>query len=155
MTEKAAAEQVIREMIATACPDASAGAITRAAASVVNTGLEREPTLRDTVKFNAALRAQLHGKSPTSSRIMKRTAQTGSTTKVKRRSEVVSAARAKLSAELMRRYNAGESIRSLADATGRSYGFVYRLLSQEGVLRRRSGTLRRAADDRNESAEDS
>ncbi|WP_075003534.1 helix-turn-helix domain-containing protein [Streptomyces qinglanensis] len=86
---------------------------------------------------------------------MKRTAQTGSTTKVKRRSEVVSAARAKLSAELMRRYNAGESIRSLADATGRSYGFVYRLLSQEGVLRRRSGTLRRAADDRNESAEDS
>jgi hypothetical protein len=41
--------------------------------------------------------------------------------------------RSKLAADLKRRYEEGESIRSLAASTGRSYGFVYRMLSETGV----------------------
>ncbi|KOX10296.1 transcriptional regulator [Nocardiopsis sp. NRRL B-16309] len=53
--------------------------------------------------------------------------------------------RAELAAQLKRRYDAGESIRVLADATGRSYGFVHRLLSEAGAeLRGRGGATRRA-----------
>ena len=44
---------------------------------------------------------------------------------------------------LKKRYDAGESIRSLASATGRSYGFVHRILSENGVsLRGRGGATR-------------
>ncbi len=53
--------------------------------------------------------------------------------------------RTELSAELKRRYDEGESIRSLAAATGRSYGFVHRLLGEAGVeLRGRGGATRKA-----------
>lgn len=53
--------------------------------------------------------------------------------------------RAELAAELRRRYDEGESIRSLAAATGRSYGFVHRLLGETGVeLRGRGGATRKA-----------
>lgn len=53
--------------------------------------------------------------------------------------------RSELSVELKRRYDAGESIRQLAAATGRSYGFVHRLLSEAGVeLRGRGGATRKA-----------
>ncbi|WP_159941957.1 MULTISPECIES: helix-turn-helix domain-containing protein [unclassified Nocardiopsis] len=53
--------------------------------------------------------------------------------------------RSELAAQLKRRYDAGESIRMLAAATGRSYGFVHRLLSEAGVdLRGRGGATRRA-----------
>lgn len=49
--------------------------------------------------------------------------------------------RRKLAADLKSRYDAGESIRSLASATGRSYGFVHRILTENGVsLRGRGGT---------------
>ncbi|MFD6095562.1 helix-turn-helix domain-containing protein [Nocardiopsis flavescens] len=53
--------------------------------------------------------------------------------------------RSELSLELKRRYDGGESIRQLAAATGRSYGFVHRLLAEAGVeLRGRGGATRRA-----------
>lgn len=53
--------------------------------------------------------------------------------------------RSELAADLKRRYDEGESIRRLAAATGRSYGFVHRLLSEAGVeLRGRGGATRKA-----------
>lgn len=56
---------------------------------------------------------------------------------------VTGAERDKLAADLKRRYNAGESIRSLASSTGRSYGFVHRILTESGVtLRGRGGATR-------------
>ncbi|MBR8741472.1 helix-turn-helix domain-containing protein [Nocardiopsis sp. MG754419] len=58
---------------------------------------------------------------------------------------VSGASRADLAAELKSRYDGGESIRSLAAATGRSYGFVHRLLGEAGVeLRGRGGATRKA-----------
>lgn len=58
---------------------------------------------------------------------------------------VSGADRSELAAQLRRRYDEGESIRSLAAATGRSYGFVHRLLSETGVeLRGRGGATRKA-----------
>jgi hypothetical protein len=51
--------------------------------------------------------------------------------------------RSKLAIALGRRYDSGESIRSLAASTGRSYGFVYRILTETGVtLRGRGGATR-------------
>lgn len=51
--------------------------------------------------------------------------------------------RSKLAADLKSRYDAGESIRSLAVSTGRSYGFIHRILTETGVaLRARGGTRR-------------
>ena len=41
--------------------------------------------------------------------------------------------RDKLAADLKKKYAAGASIRELAESTGRSYGFVHRLLSESGV----------------------
>lgn len=56
---------------------------------------------------------------------------------------VTGAEREKLAAELKERYDSGESIRSLAAATGRSYGFVHRMLSESGAtLRGRGGATR-------------
>ncbi|MGI5171276.1 helix-turn-helix domain-containing protein [Spirillospora sp. CA-253888] len=62
-------------------------------------------------------------------------------TKKHRRAAVSS--RDRLAAELARRYNEGESVRALAAASGRSYGFIHRLLIEYGVDlrgRRRGGT---------------
>lgn len=51
--------------------------------------------------------------------------------------------RSKLATDLKTRYDAGESIRALATATGRSYGFVHRILTETGVtLRGRGGATR-------------
>ena len=58
---------------------------------------------------------------------------------------VAGESRAELAAELKRRYDSGESIRQLAAATGRSYGFVHRLLGEAGAeLRGRGGATRKA-----------
>ncbi|MGH3327657.1 MAG: helix-turn-helix domain-containing protein [Carbonactinosporaceae bacterium] len=58
-------------------------------------------------------------------------------------SRVTGAAREKLAAELKRKYDQGQSIRSLAESTGRSYGFVHRILSEAGAkLRGRGGATR-------------
>ena len=52
--------------------------------------------------------------------------------------------RNKLATDLKKRYDEGESIRSLASATGRSYGFIHRILTETGVaLRGRGGATRK------------
>jgi len=51
--------------------------------------------------------------------------------------------RTKLAADLRKRYESGASIRELAAETGRSYGFVHRILSESGAtLRGRGGATR-------------
>ena len=51
--------------------------------------------------------------------------------------------RNKLAADLKRKYSGGRSIRELAAETGRSYGFVHRILAESGVaLRGRGGATR-------------
>ena len=65
---------------------------------------------------------------------------------LKRGTRVTGADRSKLAADLSKRYGAGESIRSLAVSTGRSYGFVHRILTETGVaLRSRGGAPKRVA----------
>ena len=48
---------------------------------------------------------------------------------LKKGTRVTGADRTKLAGDLKKRYSAGESIRSLAASTGRSYGFIHRILS--------------------------
>lgn len=58
-------------------------------------------------------------------------------------SRVTGTERLRLGAVLKKRYELGESIRMLADETGRSYGFVHRLLTECGTsLRSRGGVPR-------------
>ena len=62
---------------------------------------------------------------------------------LKKGTRVTGADRAKLAADLKKRYDSGESIRALAATTGRSYGFVHRILTETGVsLRGRGGATR-------------
>ena len=62
---------------------------------------------------------------------------------LKKGTRVTGADREKLAADLKKRYAAGESIRALAASTGRSYGFIHRILSESGVnLRGRGGATR-------------
>jgi hypothetical protein len=66
------------------------------------------------------------------------------TSTIRKGTRVTGADRSKLATDLRARYNAGESIRSLATATGRSYGFIHRLLTENGVtLRGRGGATKR------------
>jgi hypothetical protein len=61
-------------------------------------------------------------------------------------SRVTGGDRDKLAADLKRKYEAGQSIRLLAEGSGRSYGFVHRILSESGAtLRGRGGATRRKA----------
>jgi hypothetical protein len=63
---------------------------------------------------------------------------------LKKGTRVTGADRSKLATDLKQRYDAGESIRSLASATGRSYGFIHRILTEHGVaLRGRGGAPRK------------
>lgn len=62
---------------------------------------------------------------------------------LKKGSRVTGADRDQLATELRTRYEGGASIRDLAESTGRSYGFVHRMLSESGVnLRGRGGATR-------------
>ncbi|MBW8806285.1 MAG: transcriptional regulator [Catenulispora sp. 13_1_20CM_3_70_7] len=62
---------------------------------------------------------------------------------LKKGSRVTGDARSQLATDLKAKYEAGESIRALAQSTGRSYGFVHRMLSESGVtLRGRGGATR-------------
>jgi hypothetical protein len=62
---------------------------------------------------------------------------------LKKGTRVTGADRTKLATDLKKRYSSGESIRSLAASTGRSYGFIHRILSESGVaLRGRGGATR-------------
>lgn len=59
---------------------------------------------------------------------------------------IVGAQRETLAKNLVKRYGQGESIRSLAASTGRSYGFIHRVLTECGVqLRPRGGARRKKA----------
>jgi Helix-turn-helix domain len=56
---------------------------------------------------------------------------------------VTGAERDKLAGRLKKKYDSGASIRELAASTGRSYGFIHRVLSESGVdLRGRGGATR-------------
>jgi hypothetical protein len=62
---------------------------------------------------------------------------------LKKGSRVTGAERDKLAADLRKKYDGGQSIRTLAAASGRSYGFVHRILSESGAtLRGRGGATR-------------
>lgn len=62
---------------------------------------------------------------------------------LKKGSRVTGSERDRLAADLRRKYDSGESIRALASSTGRSYGFVHRMLSESGAtLRSRGGATR-------------
>ncbi len=62
---------------------------------------------------------------------------------LKKGSRITGAARDKLATDLRKKYDNGQSIRSLAEAHGRSYGFVHRILSESGAtLRSRGGATR-------------
>ena len=54
-------------------------------------------------------------------------------------SRVTGAERAQQAADLRKRYDGGASIRSLAESTGRSYGFIHRILSDSGTAMRNRG----------------
>lgn len=65
-------------------------------------------------------------------------------TELKKGSQVTGSDRDKLAADLKNKYEAGASIRVLAEETGRSYGFVHRILSESGAtLRGRGGATRK------------
>ena len=56
---------------------------------------------------------------------------------------VTGSERTKLATDLKKKYNGGSSIRQLASSTGRSYGFIHRVLLESGVsLRGRGGATR-------------
>jgi Helix-turn-helix domain len=66
------------------------------------------------------------------------------TSTIRKGTRVTGADRSKLATDLKARYDAGESIRSLATATGRSYGFIHRILTESGAaLRGRGGATKR------------
>ncbi|MFJ5984489.1 helix-turn-helix domain-containing protein [Lentzea sp. NPDC092896] len=52
--------------------------------------------------------------------------------------------RAQMAADLKKKYEKGASIRALVGATGRSYGFVHRILGESGVVMRERGGAQRA-----------
>jgi hypothetical protein len=65
---------------------------------------------------------------------------------LKKGTRVTGPDRSKLATDLKKRYDSGESIRALAHATGRSYGFIHRLLTEADVkLRGRGGATRGGA----------
>ena len=62
---------------------------------------------------------------------------------LKKGSRVTGDERNRLATDLRRRYETGDSIRALAESTGRSYGFIHRMLSESGTpLRGRGGATR-------------
>lgn len=64
-------------------------------------------------------------------------------TAIRKGARITGSARDRLTADLRRKYEKGQSIRALADGTGRSYGFVHRLLVDAEVpLRGRGGATR-------------
>lgn len=62
---------------------------------------------------------------------------------LKKGSRITGVERDRLATDLKRKYDAGQSIRALSASTGRSYGFVHRMLSENGAtLRGRGGATR-------------
>ncbi|MCX5046653.1 helix-turn-helix domain-containing protein [Aldersonia sp. NBC_00410] len=68
----------------------------------------------------------------------------GSGSGIPKGTRVTGKSRDRLQGQLKRQYEAGASIRSLAQATGRSYGFIHNVLVEADVtLRGRGGANRR------------
>ena len=68
---------------------------------------------------------------------------TSTATEIRKGARITGPARDRLAVDLAKKYQKGESIRSLAESTGRSYGFVHRLLVDGEVsLRARGGATR-------------
>lgn len=66
--------------------------------------------------------------------------------KLPKGSRITGEGRTDLAGSLVERYAGGESIRSIADDIGRSYGFVHGLLVESGTsMRGRGGATRGAA----------
>ncbi len=64
-------------------------------------------------------------------------------TELKKGSRITGGDRTTLADTLRRKYEDGASIRALAGDSGRSYGFVHRILSESGTpLRGRGGATR-------------
>jgi hypothetical protein len=65
---------------------------------------------------------------------------------LKKGARITGSDRSKLASDLKSQYDQGVSIRKLAEASGRSYGFIHRVLSESGVtLRGRGGSSRAKA----------
>lgn len=65
---------------------------------------------------------------------------------VKKGSRVTGGDRDRLASDLRKQYEGGASIRLIAEGSGRSYGFVHRILSESKTpLRGRGGATRRKA----------
>ncbi|WP_229683693.1 helix-turn-helix domain-containing protein [Nocardia camponoti] len=70
--------------------------------------------------------------------------KTGTKTTLGKGTRVTGKSRDRLQNQLKKQYEAGASIRSLARATGRSYGFIHNVLVESHVeLRGRGGANRR------------
>lgn len=65
---------------------------------------------------------------------------------MKKGARITGASRDKLASQLTKRYEGGASIRDLAASTGRSYGFVHRILSESGASMRGRGGATRGKD---------
>lgn len=69
--------------------------------------------------------------------------EAGKVAELKKGARITGNHRSKLASDLKRKYEKGASIRVLAESTGRSYGFVHRVLCESGVqLRGRGGATR-------------
>ncbi len=70
------------------------------------------------------------------------------TTTAKKGTRLVGEERDKLASQVTDEYQDGKSIRDIASATGRSYGFVHRVLVESGAaMRSRGGATRRRTED--------
>lgn len=58
---------------------------------------------------------------------------------LRKSAKITGSSRERLAGQLATKYADGASIRSLAAQTGRSYGFVHRVLVESGVVLRRRG----------------
>ena len=68
---------------------------------------------------------------------------------LKKGARITGTQRDKLANDLKKKYEKGASIRALAEETGRSYGFVHRILTENEVsLRSRGGATRGKATKR-------
>ena len=68
-------------------------------------------------------------------------------TDIKKGARLTGEDRARMSERVLAQYSEGHSIREIAQETGRSYGFVHRVLSESEVaLRGRGGPTRRKRD---------
>ncbi|MCP2259262.1 hypothetical protein LX15_002963 [Streptoalloteichus tenebrarius] len=68
--------------------------------------------------------------------------------KIKPAARITGRLRQQVAADLKKKYEKGASIRSLARSTGRSYGFVHRILIEAGVQLRGRGGARRGTTHR-------